>query len=336
MVEISIVSLIYKSKKFADWVYNSVLEFTPQIARGNAEFFFVANDPTDDLVAHLENKKYQHVVQVNPRRTEQELFQMGYGKPEYIHRVYRGWNRAILEAQGSIVVLVNSDNYFSPNWLENLLKYYQNNTVVCSQLVERRHPKYGSFPGAYHGEFGNHPDNFDRQGFLKYAERVCKTGTRPGGAFMPCMLNKELAIKAGLYPEGNIAGSSFGEVIGYGDEVFFKKLGKLGVHHFTAFDSIVYHLKEGEMEEASEPAHPTLSKSIAVTENQPAKNILEFKQKQKFSTSDIPSPLFSILVPTYNQAEYLAEALDSLLAQTYEKWEAIVVMMGQLMKHQPF
>lgn len=40
------------------------------------------------------------------------------------------------------------------------------------------------------------------------------------------------------------------------------------------------------------------------------------------------SPFFSILVPTYNQAEFLRVALDSLLAQTYAKWEAVVVNDG--------
>lgn len=38
--------------------------------------------------------------------------------------------------------------------------------------------------------------------------------------------------------------------------------------------------------------------------------------------------MFSILVPTYNQAQYLSEALDSLLDQTCPDWEAIVVNDG--------
>ncbi len=37
---------------------------------------------------------------------------------------------------------------------------------------------------------------------------------------------------------------------------------------------------------------------------------------------------FSVLVPTYNQAHFLTAALDSLLAQTYDTWEAIVVNDG--------
>jgi len=39
-------------------------------------------------------------------------------------------------------------------------------------------------------------------------------------------------------------------------------------------------------------------------------------------------PFFSVIVPTYNVAQYLGEALDSLLAQTDSDWEAIVVNDG--------
>ncbi len=39
-------------------------------------------------------------------------------------------------------------------------------------------------------------------------------------------------------------------------------------------------------------------------------------------------PTFTIIVPTYNQADYLGQALDSLLAQTDRDWEAVVVNDG--------
>ena len=39
-------------------------------------------------------------------------------------------------------------------------------------------------------------------------------------------------------------------------------------------------------------------------------------------------PLVSVVIPCYNQAIYLSEALDSLLQQTYQNWEAIVVNDG--------
>jgi glycosyltransferase involved in cell wall biosynthesis len=40
------------------------------------------------------------------------------------------------------------------------------------------------------------------------------------------------------------------------------------------------------------------------------------------------SPLFSIIIPCYNQAHFLADCLDSLFQQSYKHWEAIVVNDG--------
>ncbi len=39
-------------------------------------------------------------------------------------------------------------------------------------------------------------------------------------------------------------------------------------------------------------------------------------------------PLVTVLVPSYNQAHFLPETLDTLLAQTYPHWEAVVVNDG--------
>lgn len=36
-------------------------------------------------------------------------------------------------------------------------------------------------------------------------------------------------------------------------------------------------------------------------------------------------PLVSILIPNYNKAAYLAETLDSVIAQTYTNWECVIV-----------
>jgi len=37
------------------------------------------------------------------------------------------------------------------------------------------------------------------------------------------------------------------------------------------------------------------------------------------------APLVSVIIPTYNHVDFIREALESLIAQTFENWEAIVV-----------
>src|SRR5690554_8063110 len=39
-------------------------------------------------------------------------------------------------------------------------------------------------------------------------------------------------------------------------------------------------------------------------------------------------PLISIIIPTFNRAHLIGETLDSILAQTYQNWECVVVDDG--------
>lgn len=257
---ISIFSLIYKSTKYIDYLYSSLRRFTPMLDNGEAEFFFVANDATDKVKNHLKEREVPHVIWDNDYVPLGAMQAKGFAHPEYMRRVYRGYNFGVDNCKGDIVVPVNSDHLFAPNWLENLIKHLDRETIPSSLLVEPGHSRHGVFPEADHRNFGKSPEGFDEKGFLAYVDKISEDDTRPGGAYMPSAFYKDMLIEAGRYPEGNLAvpphtqyesfaqpGRPYG--IAYADKVLFFELAKLGLKHVTVLDSIVYHIKEGEKDE---------------------------------------------------------------------------------------
>ena len=92
---ISIFSLIYRSTKYIDSLYDSLLRFTPMLETGEAEFFFVANDATENVKRHLKERGIPHVVWTNDVVPLGEMQARGYAHPEYMRRVYRGYNFGI-------------------------------------------------------------------------------------------------------------------------------------------------------------------------------------------------------------------------------------------------
>lgn len=308
MVEVSIICLIYKSKHLADMVYESLYKYTPMLKNGQAEFFFVANDPSNILLDHLKAKKYPFYLNYNKLLSEKELFKLGYGMPEYIRRVYQGYNFGILKAKGKRIVLINSDNFFSEDWLENLLKYSEYKNVVCSTLVEPGHKFHSIFPGAISADFGNSTKNYDDESFQQFSKQIKKTGLKIKGAYMPCLLYKEMAILAGLYPEGNIATINFETISEYGDESFYRRLNSFGVKHITSKDSIVYHLKEGEKDE-EEGEEDKLAEPFA-KEN-------EFGKSFKSCMEIIPKDVTVNLKPTIQHTEIINKLLSKVSVLIY-------------------
>jgi hypothetical protein len=245
---ISIGCLIYRSTKFADSTWESLHEFTPHLHDRRARFFFVANDATPELKEHLRKKGYPFVCQENKHLTMDQLQRLGFGPPDYMHRVYRGWNRAILESEEQMV-LISSDTMFSPGWLEGLERVWDTNKVVCARYVEPPLPQGGvgyyveGYPNVYERNFGNHPDNFKKEEFLQFRRYVTRRTQEHGSTYGSFMLSRSKAIEIGLYPEGNL------QPWIPGDRIFFERLANIGVEHLDALDSIVYHFREGEMNE---------------------------------------------------------------------------------------
>jgi hypothetical protein len=246
MPKISIACLIYKSTRWLRFVYDQVLKHTDMTDK---EFYFVANDACPAVLSYLKDNNIPHYVHNN---TEQERTEW------YINNVYRAYNAASKIAKGEYVVFINSDMAFSPGWLDNLVNKLDDTKIINSRLVERGVMRSGTY--GIERSFGNVPGDYDEAGFLNYAKRISNKTLRTGGLFMPCIIKKIHLVKVGYYPEGNIVpGSDIfspkyavnGEPCIPGDKVFIEKLRTIGVTHWTAFDSIVYHFQEGEMRDTS-------------------------------------------------------------------------------------
>jgi len=46
------------------------------------------------------------------------------------------------------------------------------------------------------------------------------------------------------------------------------------------------------------------------------------------STTNSDTPLFSIIIPTYNRAHIITETIVSVQKQTYANWECIIIDDG--------
>jgi len=228
--KVTVVCPVYKSIGYIDFVWKSFNKYTK-----NADFLFIANNATDKVKKYLKDNNLPHLIFENEDKSE-----------HYLKRVYRAYNYGGMNAPGEIIVFVNSDMAFSSDWLENLLKHLDKDCVICSRLVESGKLLGGHL--ALTKNFGTSYKNFDDVAFQRYVERIKKLELHRGGHFMPCAIYKDVFIKSDGYPIGNRKEVDGSETPG--DVIFFnEKLKQIGVHKYTAFDSIVYHIQEGEKDE---------------------------------------------------------------------------------------
>ncbi|HWP97962.1 MAG TPA: class I SAM-dependent methyltransferase, partial [Syntrophomonadaceae bacterium] len=239
--QFSIICLIYRSVAWLKFVYEQVLKYTDMNGK---EFFFVANDATDEVLSYLKDNGIPHYVFNNTPEQQAEW---------YVNNVYRAYNYAASKAQGDFLVFINSDMAFSPGWFDNLWKSFNGENCVTSRLVES-----GKLPSGLYGierNFGNNPESYLEEEFLQYATSIAEPRLENAGLFMPLLIRKQHFDMVGGYPEGQVMIGSdiynpviarWGEACVSGDTVLMQKLRHRGIAHQTAFDSIVYHFQWGE------------------------------------------------------------------------------------------
>ena len=230
--KVSMFALISRSPRWAKFIYNSLIKNTPEFKNGDAEFYFIVNfkeGVSDKLITYLDNKQVPYYV------FRSKKSQLNY--PYNMKEIYQAWNHGAKVSNGEFICPINSDMYPAPNWLSELIKNYSDDKIVSSRLVES-----GRMPSGLHGitrNFGKIPEKFEAKKFEEYAETITVPTLQAGGLYMPYLLKKESFSKILGYPEGNLNGIP-------GDQVFIQRLSSIGIHHYTCFSSIVYHVQEGE------------------------------------------------------------------------------------------
>jgi len=221
VASIEVVGMVYKSPVFVAFLSGQLRSFPP--------YRVVANDPT----CGVESMAIPHgEVYRDPNPTD-----------HYLSRVYRCWNYCVESSTAEYVCLVNSDMAFSPGWLEALERRLDGKTIPCSRLVEPGFLRPGQH--AIEIDLGRDPRSFPMDSWHRMAADLSEPRTESGGLFMPCVLHRDTFLAVGGYPEGNERSAS-GQVVS-GDAFLFAKMQSKGFQHVTCFDSLVYHMQEGEM-----------------------------------------------------------------------------------------
>lgn len=235
--------MIYKSRKYLKFFLDSLRKTAISTKAMEVTYLIVANDASSTVLAALDEEDVPYLTYKDP-------------KPEdyWLNRVYRAWNVGGFAAPGEVLVFVNSDMYFAPGWLENLLAELTSDTIPCSRLVES-----GKMPSGQHAiseNFGRSPDEFQKERFEEFAKSLMYTGdeTAEGGLFMPIAFYKSDFVEAGGYPPGNICQDGVGaypsQVLETGDHYFVYSNPVMATKkHITVLDSICYHIQNGEIDD---------------------------------------------------------------------------------------
>ncbi|MEQ8223325.1 MAG: glycosyltransferase, partial [Candidatus Eremiobacterota bacterium] len=251
-----------------------------------------------------------------------EEFQSIYDNIVYIHTeeretIYKAWNRAIMASRGKYITNANTDDRHRPDALGIMSHYLDNHpsvdVVYGDQLIT--HIPNETFSVSNSNQRWNWPE------FLySELEKRCMIGPQP-------VWRKSLHDKFGLFRE---------EFFSAGDYEFWMRIGKyvnfslipqiLGLYYKNPYGIELSSSKS--MEEAYKiwKDYGVLDRGVTPVSSIPVSVSPEELNKLPFR--DYKSPIVSVIVPTYNRPDMIVNTLNSILNQTYQDFEIIVINDG--------
>lgn len=153
--------------------------------------------------------------------------------------LYPRINRMIRQADTDSIVYWSSDMFAGPGWDEDMLHYYDSNTIVTNVVVEPG--VIGIFPENVQRDFGRKPETFDRLAWETFCrEDGPNLGLSEKSWYCPYMISRENFLNLGGLQE-NLSGDSQG--FSGADVAFFDLWKSTGRYIKRARGSFVYHLQ---------------------------------------------------------------------------------------------